>query len=191
MSVIIYIIGLFIIVIWYFFTYFIFGLFKPIKARNLTSDEKNFIMKNGITHKTSDKGKRGIQEKKEIYGTWGFKSYSNHFKKCVYFFSNYQENEIARLLNGSKYKWEIHITELTDEQINNIKIRSYDKSILFDGDFKFESLNNIKYEKVAKRERSFKALRSRYFYIYILYALLSSFISAFLLILIYEIIFNL
>ena len=132
--------------------YFIFGFFSFIKAKELGEEDIINIKKFGISHKTTSKGKVGIEKDEKIKGSIGRKSYSNHFKKAVYFFANAYMKKGESFNDNLKYEYILNIINLSDNQIKNMKKRTYDNAILYMGDFKFEECNEVKYKKIEKEK---------------------------------------
>lgn len=135
-------------------SYFIFGYLPFISARTLTSDELIDLKKYGIAHRTNTKGKDGIMKLSKIKGRRGRVAYSNHFKKSAYFFAVAYINHGESFNFSFKHHYEIRINELTDEQIKQIRIRDYDKALIFNGDFRFDDTNIITIIKLNNKEYS-------------------------------------
>jgi hypothetical protein len=132
-------------------TYFIFGYFKFIKARELTSDEIRDIINSGISHHTTVAGKEGIMYKEMVKASKFLTAYSNHFRKCAFFFVNeYKEDASEKFNSNYKHKWNIIINNLTGEQIEKLRIRNYDKALMYMGDFEFLDINDVKYTELKK-----------------------------------------
>lgn len=157
-NIFIFIILLIIVILIIFLTYFIFGFFPFIKAKELSAKDLKILKNCGLLHKTSAKGYIGINKDCLIKGTKGRKSYSMHFIKAVYFFSIGHMNEEGETFNRNyKYKYMMKIENLTERQLNNMMIREHDNTIMYKGNFKFEKENIITWSeieiKVGLKER--------------------------------------
>ena len=133
-------------------TLFIFGFFPFNRTRALTDDEKNKVREYGICHKTSQKGKEGIVALSKIKGGKWWMAYSNHFRKSAFFFANayIQDGEVFN--DNPKYRYTIFIQRLTEEQLQNFKIRKHDKALIYNGDFMFDEVNQIRIDKIEKHK---------------------------------------
>lgn len=133
----------------FFLAYYIFGYFDIIKARELSVGQREIIKKHGISHRTTESGYNGIKKDKVIYGSKFRKAYSNHFRKCVFFFAEgYKNNSNISFNVTNKLRYEIIIKDLTEEQINKLKIRTYDNTIMFQGDFELLINNKVEWHEL-------------------------------------------
>lgn len=151
-NIICYILLLFIGIICVYLTYFIFGFFPFIKAQNLKEDDILKIRQLGISHKTTSKGKAGIVNDKKIKGSKFRKAYSNHFRRAVFFFANAYIKDGEDVNDNFKYEYVVRISNLSEEQIKNLKIREYDKVLMYKGDFKIEEQNIIQIEPIEREK---------------------------------------
>ena len=147
-SVVIFFIG----IIWIYLTYFIFGFFPFIKAKNLREDDILKIRQLGISHKTTSEGKAGIENDGKIKGSKFRKAYSNHFKRTAFFFANAYIKDGEDINNNLKYEYTIKISNLSERQIQNFKIREYDKALMYNGDFTIEEQNIIQIEPIEREK---------------------------------------
>lgn len=135
----------------YQLAYFIFGFFPLVRGHGLSEEDIRLIRENGISHKTTAKGYEGIMRDRKIKGKAGRKAYSNHFMKAAYLFANAYFKEGEEFNDNYKYEYIIYIRKLSDEQIEKIRIRDYDKALIAKGDFVFDLQNEI--EKKALDHR--------------------------------------
>jgi hypothetical protein len=131
-------------IIVFYLSYFLFGFFGFITAKKLTNYDIEKVKEGGISHFTTIAGYKGITEKSIINASKFRKAYSNHFKKCVFLFANEYINEDAYKFNFNiKYSWKINISNLSENQIEKLKIRDYDKALMYQGNLFLEKENNI------------------------------------------------
>lgn len=124
--------------------YYMFGFLPYIKGRKLTDEEKKAIIKDGLSHKTTEKGKTGILAQRTILGKSGRTAYSNRFRKTAYLFANaYKKGKGEKFNFNFKYTHEIFIRNITQEQLDSLMIRDYDKAIVCPGNFVFDDTNII------------------------------------------------
>lgn len=152
----------------FYLSYFIFGFFSFVKAKELSEDDVMEVRNHGISHKTSVKGKEGILADKMITGKRGHRAYSNHFRKTSFFFCNSYMQFGEKFNDNFKYKYMINIENLSDEQIRKMRIRDYDKALMYMGDFVFEAHNKVSVTKLNVPNYNFFQK-----FLYILKALIS------------------
>lgn len=128
--------------------YFILGFFPFLSAKNISEMDVENIKKYGIIHKTTSKGKIGIEIEQKIKGSKGTKAYSTHFRKGAYFFASAYLDAGESFNNNFKYEYKIIIENLTDKQIHNFLIRDYDKALIYQNDFVIDNQNIVKYEPI-------------------------------------------
>ena len=128
-------------------TCFIFGFCPIVKAQNLKEEDALKIRQFGISHKTTSKGKVGIKKDNKIKGS----KFANAYIKDGEDFNN-----------NLKYEYNIKISNLSEKQIQNFKIREYDKVLMYNGDFVIEEQNVIQIESI-KKERNKKIDNIIYF----------------------------
>ena len=143
-------------------TCFIFGFCPIVKAQNLKEEDALKIRQFGISHKTTSKGKVGIKKDNKIKGSKFVKAYSTHFRKAVFFFANAYIKDGEDFNNNLKYEYNIKISNLSEKQIQNFKIREYDKVLMYNGDIVIEEQNVIQIESI-KKERNKKIDNIIYF----------------------------
>lgn len=128
------------------------GLTKPFKAHALSIDNKNDLMKDGISHKTSRLAKQCINKEKLVRKSNSLQSYSTQFHKCTFFFSNTHMDKKSELYNeNSKYEVIMYIRNLSETQIENFKIRDFDNAVMYNTDFKIEEYNTIEWIDLNKK----------------------------------------
>lgn len=142
--------------------------YKMLEGRLLTEDELNIIKTNGISHCTTVKGLEGIKKDNCIHTSSKEKSYSNHNKPCVFFCINGISTAEKGFNQNKKYKKKIIITNLTDSQIKQMKIREYDNAIMYEGNFTFAEENFVKCENIAEIEKYEKSSKDMYYFSYLL-----------------------
>lgn len=130
------------------------GLVPCLRVKKLSHEDKKALKETGISHKTTETGKNGICKDKMIRGTKGHKAYSNFHKKTAFFLANAYYSRGEYFNDNLKYKYEVKITNLSDEQIENMRIRSYDSAIAYLGDFKFEKENHVEYIDLKRPQYS-------------------------------------
>lgn len=140
---------------------FIFSYFDIIKSKELTEDQKKMIELYGITHRTNNKGYCGIKKDNIIRKSKFLKSYSNHFKRCTFFFTEAYKDDVSIKFNvNSKCQYEVIIKKLSNEQMSKLRIRDFDKAVIYMGDFKFSPENIVIWNKIldtkSKKSQSFK-----------------------------------
>lgn len=151
-------------------TCFVFGLLPNIKAKNLTLTEKNKLIRDGVTHCTIKKNADKIIEMGFFMASSRMKSYSNLFKKSTYFFSTSDiSNENINFNCCVKDDTVlIKVTELSQQQIENFKIRRIDKSLIYTGNFEINSRNKIEIKSIGdKKSNIFRILLNKRNYIFL------------------------
>ena len=151
------------------FTCFVFGLLPNIKARNLTSTEKIKLIKEGITHCTIKKNADKIIEMGVFIASRRIKSYSNLFKKSTYFFvtSDVNNENINFNCCVEKDTVLIKVTKLTQQQIDDFKIRRIDNALVYTGNFKINCSNKIEIKNIGdKKSNIFMILLNKRSYIF-------------------------
>lgn len=126
------------------------GSFPFLRAKRLTEKDIAVLKEQGVCHKTTDKGLQGIQKEKTIKGSSGWGAYSTHRKKAAFFFANAYIERGENFNKKQKHRHIVKITNLTDKQIENMRIRSYDSAIASLGDFKFDKENNVEYSDMGR-----------------------------------------
>lgn len=145
------------IALWYYLSYVIMGLFKPFRACKLKDIDKQNIKLHGLIHKTTSKGKIGILRDQRVNGKAGVKAYSCQFRKTAFFFAKEYINIDSEEYNdNSKYDYEIHINNITDEQLEKMRIRSYDNAIMVLGDLDIGGNDVIVKEIPGNKQQKFK-----------------------------------
>ena len=145
-------------VIAYYVTYYIFGKQKNIAAKELSNTHKNKIKECGIIHYTKREYAEEIIKQGVFKPSNRIKSYSSGLKKSVHFFiaSHYNDKSIEfNIINLDCY---IKITGLTENQLNNIKIRGFDKTLVYTGEFVIESENNCFIEESKETKLKSKGI---------------------------------
>ena len=174
-------------------TYFFWGLFPDMRARNLTENEIAAIKSSGLVHGTKDTNVENILRSKVFTGHGGWNSYSNHFRKTSFFYiMDFREDSRCSLSYSFSVSSFIRIRNITDEQIQHMKIRSYDKAVMVCGDFHICNENVI---DVFKEEYNCVGKFKKFVYAFthnpkiVIYIAISVFVSLFLLILVGYLIF--
>ena len=121
------------------------GSFPFLRAKRLTEKDIAALKEQGVCHKTTDRGLQGIQKEKTIKGSRGWKAYSTRRKKAVFFFANAYIEKGEEFNENPKYCHIVKITNLTDKQVENMRIRSYDSVIVSLDNFKFDKENKVEY----------------------------------------------
>lgn len=138
-------------------TYYIFGFLPSIKACNLNEEQKNDLLEYGIIHCTKKKNADLIKVERIIKSSNRIKSYSNHFHRCVYFYSvKYIDETKIKFNTGTNKNHKIIIANLTEQQINNFKIRKFDNSLMYDGDLRILNENDFRTEEISELYRNRK-----------------------------------
>lgn len=148
-NVIVYVIVVVLCCICFFITMYLYpiflGSFPFLRAKRLTEKDIVALKEKGVCHKTTNKGLQGIQKEKTIKGSKGGKAYSTRRKKAVFFFANAYIEKGEEFNENPKYCHIVKITNLTDKQVENMRIRSYDSVIVSLDNFKFDEENKVEY----------------------------------------------
>lgn len=130
--------------------------FPLIKARKIKEAEMKEIHNGYLAHRTSKVCVEKILEEKCLRSSKGFlKTYSLGGKRAVYFFVSAFFNKKAERFNySSKFECEIRISNLTDEQIENLRLRRLDKAVAHIGDFEFLPQNVVTVVELEKPSKT-------------------------------------
>lgn len=130
-------------------------VFPRFRARKLTMEEKEEIRRYGLNHCTTEPGCDGILRDRRINPSRHGNAYSTFGKPCVYFCLNDKEVGAEDGFNkNSKYKKKITVQNLTDQQIENMRRREHDGSIIHMGSFDILESNTIAIEDVVSTYRA-------------------------------------
>lgn len=104
-----------------------------VKANPLSEETRERIKMQGVIHATSVKGMHGIIKDNKIKCSKGMANYCNMGRKSVYFSmpSSYDSKEFNY---NKKYKKYLTVIP-TDEQLDRMKERAFDSTVLHEGDF--------------------------------------------------------
>lgn len=134
---------------------FVYGLFPSMRASKLTASDIMEIKTGGLLHKTNAKGADGILKSMVVKGRSGPVSYSNRFRKSSFFFiSSYLDTNSEKFNFAFRHSKIVKINNITDEQIEKMKIRKHDKALIVCGDFHILDENTVEVIPIYETKRN-------------------------------------